>query len=616
MLGRTLLCCGLLWAFGLPWASHAQETKVSRGFKTPAPRSKGEESQVPPLPPGFPLGQVPAQPEKVPPIKIETGPVPKILTSPFGPNLPRTSALGNVIGGTPPAPTKEDEATRQKYFNAPIDPKFTLDLVIDRARLITLKQPAIRIQLANESTAAWNLITNTEITIIGRQVGTTVMNFWFKEGEKEVVISYLIRVFPDPEDKDRLERSIKALEIEINKSFPDSIVHLKLVGDKIFITGQARDALEAANILRLVSNSAPGQNQNQNQTSNQTKNIPADTFGAVRRPGETLLTPGLDNYAVNTPANNIVNLLRVPGEAQINLRVTVAEVNRNAARQIGLNFSVRNNAGINVFQNLTGGILPGGGNLPIQLDNGQITLAFNALKTLRYARALAEPNLTTMNGQPATFRAGGQFPVPVVTGQTANGLQGVQFVPFGVSMNFVPYVTDRDRVRLVIQGSISTTNSGGGAQIGTAAVPGLTDRTFSTTVELREGQTFAIAGLIQNNMDSTSNRIPFLGDIPLVGQFTGANSTAAQEQELIVLVTPELVHPMEQKMVPPLPGSDVFEPSDVEYYLLGRHESRRHYDFRSPVMNDHDRIRRYQQCEQTYIFGPTGYNMPGGPANP
>ena len=104
------------------------------------------------------------------------------------------------------------------------------------------------------------------------------------------------------------------------------------------------------------------------------------------------------------------------------------------------------------------------------------------------------------------------------------------------------------------------------------------------------------------------------GDIPFLSKWIGRRGVTKAETELIILVTPELVHPMEQKMVPPLPGTDIFEPSDVEFYLLGRMESRRHYDFRSPVMNDCDRIRRYQKCEQSYIFGPTGLsNVPGAP---
>ena len=135
---------------------------------------------------------------------------------------------------------------------------------------------------------------------------------------------------------------------------------------------------------------------------------------------------------------------------------------------------------------------------------------------------------------------------------------------------------------------------------------GLNTRTFQTTVELREGQTLAVAGLIQNNFGATTVRVPLIGDWPLVGNFFARNSTSSAEQELVVLITPELVRPLEACATPPLPGADVFEPGDIEFYLLGRLESRRAEDFRSSVRTDIHRIRRYRECNDLFILGPTG----------
>src|SRR5439155_4055289 len=125
-------------------------------------------------------------------------------------------------------------------------------------------------------------------------------------------------------------------------------------------------------------------------------------------------------------------------------------------------------------------------NLPVALDNGQIQLAINALRNLNYARSLAEPNLVALNGQTATFQAGGQFPVPIVTGFTAAGLQGVNFVPFGVQLNFTPFITDKDRIRLNVAASVSTRDISSGTSIGGSFVSGLNSRNFQTVVELRE----------------------------------------------------------------------------------------------------------------------------------
>jgi pilus assembly protein CpaC len=189
----------------------------------------------------------------------------------------------------------------------------------------------------------------------------------------------------------------------------------------------------------------------------------------------------------------------------------------------------------------------------------------------------------------------------------------VAFVPFGVQLAFTPYITDRDRIRLDIAAAVSTRDNSGGTAIGGSNVPGLNTRNFSTTVELREGQTLAVAGLIQNNLGATSDRVPGLGDLPIIGNLWKFDRITTGEQELVVLITPELVHPMEPKEIPPLPGSDLFEPGDLEFYLLGRLESRRSYDYRSTVMSDIHRMARYRHCENLYIIGPHGHAEPPPP---
>jgi pilus assembly protein CpaC len=326
------------------------------------------------------------------------------------------------------------------------------------------------------------------------------------------------------------------------------------------------------------------------------------------------------------------------------LRVTVAEVNRAAARSIGLNFAINNRHGIGIFANNTGLIATGGAapgftgngfgtgffgfnatnnfgippfagfaagsggfnNLPAALDNGQISLAISALRTLNYARSLAEPTLVAINGQTARFKAGGEFPVPVVTGYTAAGLQGVEFYPYGVQLQFTPFITDRDRIRLVIGAVVSTRDlSAGVTTINGTAIPSLSTRDFQTVVELREGQTLAVAGLIQNNLGADASRIPLFGDLPILNRLLGFDRITAGEQELVVLVTPELVHPMEHNEVPALPGADIFEPNDCEFYLLGHLEGHAPVDWRSPVRTDWQRL--HQDYESLYLFGPQGY---------
>ena len=124
---------------------------------------------------------------------------------------------------------------------------------------------------------------------------------------------------------------------------------------------------------------------------------------------------------------------------------------------------------------------------------------------------------------------------------------------------------------------------------------------------MREGQTLAIGGLLQSNLGGRSRRVPFFGDLPYAGAFFRVDDTENEESELIIIVTPELVHPMEPNEVPPLPGSDYFEPGDLEFYLCGKLESSRSYDYRSPVMTDLHRMCAYRHCELLYFVGPHGH---------
>ncbi len=136
-------------------------------------------------------------------------------------------------------------------------------------------------------------------------------------------------------------------------------------------------------------------------------------------------------------------------------------------------------------------------------------------------------------------------------------------------------------------------------------VPGLNSRTFQTTVELRSGQTFAVAGLTQTTFGATTVRVPFFGDLPIVGSLAGENQTSHGEQEVMILITPDLTHPLQECATPPVAGSDVFEPGDVEFYLLNRLESRRSYDYRSSVRTDCARQKRYEHCDDVFIIGAT-----------
>ena len=559
---------------------------------------------------------------EVRPSQLRDSPTPDVNPLEIGVKDPRKQALARFI----------DEIDTDRF-----DPSKVFTLYVGLPRLIKFERQPMRIQIGDRDLVEGAFIGPDEYSLVGEKLGSSVLNVWFEDDpatpvdESSRVHSYLLRVVSNPELKKMLEDRYKEIEDEINRVFPDSRIQLTLIGNKLVLSGECRDVQEATYILNVVRANV--------QSSGNVPNAGTQTDPNALNVNGSQLTgdPGTSSgFASGTPGvlnagmfgqDFIVNLLRVPGEQQIMLRVVVAEVNRSATRAIGLNFAVRNGNGNVVFTNTTGGLMnsltgtgsnlaqaAGNGlnNIRASLDNQHVLLSFSALRSLGYARSLAEPNIVALNGQSASFQAGGEFPVPIISGFTAAGLQGVSYGPYGVILQFTPMVSDRDRVRLAVRAVVSTRDVATGAQIAGASVPGQQTRNFTTVVELREGQTLAVAGLIQNNLGADSDRVPGLGDLPFVGNLTGFSRISHAEQELVILITPELVHPLDSRdgyENLALPGADIYEPGDLEFYVKGRIESRRSTDYRSPVRTGWDRMVAYRHCEQTYMDGPHGQTI-------
>ena len=273
--------------------------------------------------------------------------------------------------------------------------------------------------------------------------------------------------------------------------FPNSIVQLIPIADKLIVRGQARDAEEATRIMTIIRGQA------------------TDQTGAQLGPGSRLAQgpaalpyPGAEDVA----AGEVINMLSVPGEQQVMLKVRVAELTRTAVRRMGADFAAF--AGDFSFTSLLG--LGGTGAFSAVLDTDEIFLALQALSSNGYSKILAEPNLVTLSGQPASFIAGGEFAVPVVVGVEGAAAATTNFRGFGTQLTFVPTVLDKDRIRLFVAPSVSALNRENTVD----GIPGLDSRAVSTTVDLREGQWLAIAGLIQDQQAGQNTRVPLAGDIP------------------------------------------------------------------------------------------------------
>lgn len=575
---------------------------------------------------------------------IGSGPGQVLPSSPAVTREPsRLRNLPGVPGLSDPEPNPEIDREFSQFIQRTVDPQKTLDLIVDRPRILVFKETPTRLYIAQDSIASYEVISDTEIAIVGVGEGRTVLTIWVPDDKAtngERVLSYLVRVAEDPEYKQKLESVYAALEEEINRNFPDSMVKLALIGDQLIVRGQAKDVIEASQIIRICEEHAPPsrdeQDDNRVSSISQTVFSPFGTSTRTDDFGEAGLS--IDNLAESglQGDSNVINMLKIPGEQQVMLRIIVAEVNRSAMRQIGANLRISGDStqflsafpAANPIANIAGVLngLPGsvseeGGNFAI--SRGDFAVALSALRRLNLARTLAEPTLVALNGKQATFQAGGQFAVPSATSTFGSTAQGVQFIPLGVQLQFTPYIVDRDQVRLSVSSSVRTVDDslttavgGGGGGGGGTSVRGLQNRTFTTTVDLREGETLAVAGLIQSTLRSNGSRVPFFGDLPYVGRAFGRDGTSSDEQELLILISPEFQHPVRDTAGLSVPGADTYEPGDAEFYLKGQLESRRSEDFRSQVRTDFDKQMRYHYAEDLYLIGPFGYSFGGTQCGP
>jgi pilus assembly protein CpaC len=292
-----------------------------------------------------------------------------------------------------------------------------------------------------------------------------------------------------------------------------------------------------------------------------------------------------------------VDMTRVEGVHQVLLQVRVAEVSRNALRALDINSFF---AGDKYFGSVqTGGFnpvdigvpdgAPVGRHLPFEFlsDSGatsaatlfmgfpraDLQIVIRALEENRFLRILAEPNLVALSGEEASFLAGGEFPIPVVQSGTGVGQSiSIEFREFGVSLRFRPHVLGENLIRLRVAPEVTDLSDIGSVEIEGFRIPGIQTRRAETTLELRSGQSFGMAGLLNQRSEARNTKIPLLGDLPVLGPLFRSVRYERGETELVVLVTASLVEPQSLATVPPLPGTLHVMPNDWELFAKGQIE--------------------------------------------
>lgn len=442
-----------------------------------------------------------------------------------------------TVKATIAQPTAPAPSAARPAANAPtgaivadgLDANGRLRLTVNKSGVVTTRTPYKRVSIGQPDVADVNPIGPGNILVTARKIGSTQMIVW-DDADRSQVIDVIV------------EFDLQAMQDQLKSMFPDSKIEVTTLNGTIALRGRVPNL----------------------QTAEQA-------------------------VAVASPySQKVLNFLEVSGGQQIMLQVKFAEVSRSATNQLGVNLAYSDGvsfAGSNIGQVNPFGVInqdnsPGGLGLSITSPNPTITVFgravvgqtalhyyISALRQNNLLRMLAEPNLIAISGQEANFLAGGEFPIPVTQGGGQGGVAvTIEYREFGVKLRFVPVALGDGRIRIKVAPEVSDLDFTTAVRLNGFTVPGLTSRKVETSIELAEGQTFAIAGLLNNTVTSSKDVTPILGDLPVLGALFRSVRYQRKETELVVLVTPRLVAPMNPGEVPPVPGEKWEHPTEADLF--------------------------------------------------
>ena len=402
------------------------------------------------------------------------------------------------------------EMSTNASFGSDSKEPIPVNVLVGQSRLLTFDRPIERFSVSNPEIAEAVLVTSNQVVVNGRAFGQINFIAWEKGTTRFVVFDVYVRT------------NLSLIDSQIRALFPKEDIRLSQANGSVVLSGTV---------------SAPS--------------IATQTEAVVQAAGF-----------------KTVNLLQSPvkGARQVQLQVRVAEVTRSKMRELGTSYAYQASPGSGGYINsgtgpsslgdVAGGLLSGtiANSLNLFVMGGN-TLAFlRALQQQGALRALAEPNLIAMDGQEASFLAGGEYPVPVVQASGDRSTVSIIFKEYGVRLNFKPTIIDEDHIRLELEPEVSTLDFVNGVKFEGFLIPGLKARRAKTGIELRDGQSFALAGLLDNSESQTLSKVPGVGDIPILGNLFRSKQFQKNESELMFIVTAQLVKPVNRDDLPALPN--------------------------------------------------------------
>lgn len=413
----------------------------------------------------------------------------------------------------------------------------TIEVPRNKSQVITTDRPIAKAMVGNAEVADIVPLTDRSIYVLGKSMGTTSLTLYDSGGRALAVMD--IAVGPDVDNfRDQVARLVPGAKIDASIS-----------GDSMVLTGMANDPAAIDRAVQLAR-----------------------------------------TYA----GDKIVNMISLGSSQQVMLEVRFAEVKRSVGEDIGVRGFAANSTDTIGVSGPGSSLTPDPADGTALLKTSSITDSFgivggtfralglnfeaylNALENKGFAKTLAEPTLVALSGETASFLAGGEFPVPVVQNSGGGGAGGngngggitVEFKPFGVSLGFTPTVLGDRTINLRVEPEVSAIDPAASLQLNGITIPGIQTRRASTVLELRDGESFAIAGLLQQDFRTTVNQIPLLGNIPIIGALFRSTQFQKGETELLIVVTPHLVQPIRPDQVR-LPTDRVADPDPATTVLMG-----------------------------------------------
>lgn len=421
----------------------------------------------------------------------------------------------------------------QPKITSQIDSNDKIHFEVGETRLIRLSEKIVRVSIADPKVADVRVVTPLQVLLTAKDVGFTHLILW-SEADKPLVVAITCR------------RNLNDLRRQLKELFPNEQIKVSSTGDLVVLSGTVSD-------VRIPSRLA---------------------------------------QVAQLHSKKLANLVEVSGNQQVQLEVRFAEISRTGVRKMGVNFLWRgsnNVGGMTAADSQTGqyyGQIPNTGASPgppliagspmgaafdLFFSTGIADFPFSAILSILaqegLAKILAEPTLVAMSGHEASFHAGGEIPI-LIAQQLGN--VGVEYKKFGVRLKFQPTVMGNKTISLKVFAEVSEPDPTIGVTLSGYQVPGFKTRNSETTVRLKDGQSFAVAGLLSDTTRSVVKKVPLLGEIPILGSLFRSTSFQREETELLVVVKAHLTKPINMDKLPPMPGENkLTDPSDFQLFMMG-----------------------------------------------